>query len=214
MLSPAWLFVAVIAHVCHSSRGFECWDSSICANMSNKQRLLECIQTCLSEMEKENPQITDVNDVDVPPGLEQNDLTSEDRTLKAVRPDRRSYSMEHFRWGKPAGRKRRPVKVFTSSLEGGGSFEGSFPLQPRRRQLMAYEKRKKDAHRGQRSKSTYNQQERKDGTYRMSHFRWGSPPATKRNGNFLPQWQEEKPQGPLTKLLRNLTRKNVARIGA
>ncbi|XP_030921715.1 pro-opiomelanocortin, partial [Geospiza fortis] len=25
---------------------------------------------------------------------------------------KRSYSMEHFRWGKPVGRKRRPVKVY------------------------------------------------------------------------------------------------------
>uniref|UniRef100_A0A8C9UIJ1 Proopiomelanocortin n=1 Tax=Serinus canaria TaxID=9135 RepID=A0A8C9UIJ1_SERCA len=30
---------------------------------------------------------------------------------------RRSYSMEHFRWGKPVGRKRRPVKVYPNGAE-------------------------------------------------------------------------------------------------
>nr|P01197.1 RecName: Full=Pro-opiomelanocortin; Short=POMC; AltName: Full=Corticotropin-lipotropin; Contains: RecName: Full=Corticotropin; AltName: Full=Adrenocorticotropic hormone; Short=ACTH; Contains: RecName: Full=Melanocyte-stimulating hormone alpha; Short=Alpha-MSH; AltName: Full=Melanotropin alpha; Contains: RecName: Full=Corticotropin-like intermediary peptide; Short=CLIP [Squalus acanthias] len=28
-----------------------------------------------------------------------------------------SYSMEHFRWGKPMGRKRRPIKVYPNSFE-------------------------------------------------------------------------------------------------
>ncbi|XP_020775612.1 pro-opiomelanocortin-like [Boleophthalmus pectinirostris] len=219
MLSLSWLLVAVLAHVCHSSRGSECWESSICANLSNKQRILECIQVCMSELHSESPQSADVDDADAPLGL-QNDLTSEDRTLKAVRTDsrsneRRSYSMEHFRWGKPSGRKRRPVKVFASSLEGGGSTEGVSPLQAQRRHLRAYEKRNGDAQEGLRTKSsytTYSQQERKDGTYRMSHFRWGSPPATKRNGNFMKQWQEEKPQSPLTKLLRNFMGKDVERM--
>ncbi|KAK7907816.1 hypothetical protein WMY93_016428 [Mugilogobius chulae] len=182
MLSSSWFFMAVIAHVCHSSSGSECWDSPICANLSNKQRILECIQMCMTEAQNETPQTPDVDDADLPPGHVQNDLTSEDQTMKSVRLrpnshsyERRSYSMEHFRWGKPSGRKRRPVKVFGSSLEGGGSIEGAFPLQARRRQLMGYDKRNKDAQRGARAKSaytTYSQQERKDGTYRMSHFRW------------------------------------------
>ncbi|RLV61963.1 hypothetical protein DV515_00019834, partial [Chloebia gouldiae] len=30
---------------------------------------------------------------------------------------KRSYSMEHFRWGKPVGRKRRPVKVYPNGAE-------------------------------------------------------------------------------------------------
>ncbi|XP_063037617.1 pro-opiomelanocortin [Melospiza melodia melodia] len=29
---------------------------------------------------------------------------------------KRSYSMEHFRWGKPVGRKRRPVKVYPNGV--------------------------------------------------------------------------------------------------
>lgn len=206
MVSPSWLLVALIAHMCHSSRGSRCWDSPLCANLSNKQRILECIRMCMSAVPNESPQIPDVNEAEDPLGLVQNGLTSEDRSRSD---ERRSYSMEHFRWGKPSGRKRRPVKVFSSSLEGEGSSEGKLPLRARRR-LEA--KRSGDTPPGSRSKTSftsYSKQERKDGTYRMSHFRWGSPPATKRNGNFLRQWQEERPQSPLSKLLRNFMRNDI-----
>ncbi|KAM3653980.1 pro-opiomelanocortin-like [Ammospiza maritima maritima] len=40
----------------------------------------------------------------------------EGSTLRA-KDGKRSYSMEHFRWGKPVGRKRRPVKVFPNEEE-------------------------------------------------------------------------------------------------
>ncbi|CAL1586447.1 unnamed protein product [Knipowitschia caucasica] len=207
MWSSSWFFVAVMAHVCHCSRVSECWHSSICSNLSNKQHVLACIQLCVSEMQNESPHSMPVQDTDP----EQNELTSD------IRPDshdRRSYSMEHFRWGKPPGRKRRPVKVFSSFAEVGGSSEGAGPIHLQRRQLMAYDKRNKDMQRKLRSKaSSHNQaQERKDGTYRMSHFRWGSPPANKRNGNSLQPWQET-PQNPLSKLLRNLMGKNVKMAG-
>lgn len=196
-----------MAHMCHSSRGSKCWDSPICANLSNKNRILECIQMCMSAMQNDSPEITNVNDVDDPLGLVQNGLTPEDRSHSN---ERRSYSMEHFRWGKPSGRKRRPVKVF-SSLEGEGSSEGTLPRRARRRLGV---KRNGDAP-SSRSKTpyaSYSKQERKDGTYRMSHFRWGSPPATKRNGNFLKQWSDERPQTPLSKLLRNLMGKDIERM--
>ena len=142
--------------------------------------------------------------------------------LKARSNERRSYSMEHFRWGKPSGRKRRPVKVFASSLEGGGSSEGSFRA---RRQLSGNEDEAKgdpsqEGHQNQglpRSKASAKMQialtpqNRKDGTYRMNHFRWGNPPASKRNGSFMKPW-EEKPQGQLAKLFRNIIFKDVQRI--
>ncbi|XP_029966972.1 pro-opiomelanocortin-like isoform X2 [Salarias fasciatus] len=129
--------------------------------------------------------------------------------------ERRSYSMEHFRWGKPPGRKRRPVKVFASSLEGGGSPEVAFPVQVRR-QLRAddsdeaREAAQAGSRAGAKSQVPLNLQQRKDGTYRMSHFRWGSPPASKRNGVFARPW-EEKPQG-LAKIIRNIIVKDVQRI--
>lgn len=208
MVSPSWLLVALMAHMCHSSRGSKCWDSPMCGNLSNKHRILECIQMCMSVMQKESPHTIDVNDADDSLGLVQSSLTSEDRSHST---ERRSYSMEHFRWGKPSGRKRKPVKVFSSSLEGEGSSEGTFPLRTRRR-LEA--KRNGDAPPGSRSKTSYtsySKQERKDGTYRMSHFRWGSPPATKRNSN-VQQWQDERPQTPLSKLLRNFMGKDIEKM--
>ncbi|NWH84212.1 COLI1 protein, partial [Aegithalos caudatus] len=36
---------------------------------------------------------------------------------EAGKDGKRSYSMEHFRWGKPVGRKRRPVKVYPNGAE-------------------------------------------------------------------------------------------------
>ncbi|XP_009581454.1 PREDICTED: pro-opiomelanocortin [Fulmarus glacialis] len=43
---------------------------------------------------------------------------------------KRSYSMEHFRWGKPVGRKRRPIKVYPNGVE--EESAESFPLEFRR----------------------------------------------------------------------------------
>lgn len=136
--------------------------------------------------------------------------------LKARSDERRSYSMEHFRWGKPSGRKRRPVKVFASSLEGGSSSEGRFPFQARRQLSSSEDEAEGDIDGGSnenqgllrardssKSQNPLSLQERKDRTYKMSHFRWGSPPASKRNGGFMKPW-EEKPQGQLAKFFRNI----------
>lgn len=138
--------------------------------------------------------------------------------LKAHSNGRRSYSMEHFRWGKPPGRKRRPVKVFASSLEGGGASEGSFPPLAHRQWS------KNEAKRDLNQESPQNQlkrvgvkskthvalglQDRKAGTYRMSHFRWGSPAASKRNDGFMKLWQEK----PRVNVLRNNIVEDVQRI--
>lgn len=127
---------------------------------------------------------------------------------------RRSYSMEHFRWGKPSGRKRRPVKVFTSS-EGGSSSEGSFILTARRQRSSNEDEAKGDLNTENQnqgllktrvsSKSNVqpSQQERKNATYRMNHFRWGSPNVSKRNGSFMKTWRR-RPLRQLAKLLRNI----------
>ncbi|KAJ3583745.1 hypothetical protein NHX12_015618 [Muraenolepis orangiensis] len=87
--------------------------------------------------------------------------------------------MEHFRWGKPVGRKRRPIKVMASS-----SSEGEM-----RRELgeEAPEEVKKDG-------------------YTMKHFRWGSPPATKRYGGFMKSWDQSSHK-PLITLFKNVMNK-------
>lgn len=115
--------------------------------------------------------------------------------------ERRSYSMEHFRWGKPPGRKRRPVKVFASSQEGGDSAEVFFPRQARRQRSSNRDVLGQPRRRGSsRSSMQLNQQGGKNGTYQMSHFRWGSPNVSKRNNkSHLRQ---------LAKLFRNILDKN------
>ncbi|XP_078130123.1 pro-opiomelanocortin-like [Sander vitreus] len=233
MVCQWWLLVVVMAYVCHPGFGSVCWESSICNDLRNKGRILDCIQLCMSVIRMKLPQFSalaqkvnnDDDDDDLILSIILATLVSENKItetdLKAHSDERRSYSMEHFRWGKPSGRKRRPVKVFASYLEGGGSSEGSF-LPQARRQLNSYEdevklngKSQNQAVRRARVSSLshvpLSSHERKDGTYRMSHFRWGSPPASKRNGSFMKPW-EKKPQGQLAKLFRNNIVKNVQKI--
>ncbi|XP_040920267.1 pro-opiomelanocortin-like [Toxotes jaculatrix] len=264
MVSLCWLLV-VMTYACVPGFGSVCWNSSICKDLSNKGRILDCIHLCMSVIQTE---LTDFKALDLKSNDASDDLllsiilanlaSSEDKIsdsdlkahsderrsysmehfrwgkpsgdkipepkLRAHSDERRSYSMEHFRWGKPSGRKRRPIKVFASSLEGGVSSEGSFPPRARR-QLSSNEDEAKgdlnqESHRKEgfpkarvssKSHVLLNPQDRKDGTYRMSHFRWGNPPASKRNGSFMKPW-EEKPQGQLAKLFRNIIVKDVQRI--
>ncbi|XP_030577515.1 pro-opiomelanocortin-like [Archocentrus centrarchus] len=277
MVCLCWLLVVVMAFVCIP--GFEsvCWDNSICKDLSSKARILDCIHLCMSVIQTEIPELSalapNVNsdaDADDNGGGDDFDddnlllriilatLASDDKMpesdlkarsderrsytmehfrwgkpsglkmreskLRARSNERRSYSMEHFRWGKPSGRKRRPVKVFASSLEGGSSSEGRFPFQTRRQLSSSEDGAEGDVDGGSNENqgwlrardSTKSQiplslQERKDRTYKMSHFRWGSPPASKRNGGFVKLW-EENPQGQLAKFFRNILVKDVERI--
>lgn len=108
-------------------------------------------------------------------------LGPEDRNT-ANNEERRSYSMEHFRWGKPPGRKRRPIKVFASSQEGGDSSELFSPPQARRQRSSNREEQGRPRRRASsRTPAQLNQQGGKNGTYQMNHFRWGSPNVSKRN---------------------------------
>ncbi|KAL3052517.1 hypothetical protein OYC64_005122 [Pagothenia borchgrevinki] len=229
MVCLCWLFVVVMAYVCVPGFGSKCWESSICNDLSSKGRILDCIHLCMSVIQTElplSPLALKVNyDDDLLLSIILATLVSEDKIpgsyLKDHSDERRSYSMEHFRWGKPTGRKRRPVKVFASSLEGGGSSGGSFPRHVRR-DLSGNE----DEMRGQLNgggqiqvlpkarvspeSQALGPQERKDGTYRMSHFRWGSP-TSKRNGSLKKQWGG-KSRRQLTKLFKNIMVKDVQRI--
>lgn len=195
----------------------------------------DCIPLCMSGIEPELPNLSALalkanSDDDLLLSILQTTLDPENKIsesdLKAQNERRRSYSMEHFRWGKPPGRKRRPVKVFASSLEGGGSSEGSF-LPQSRRQLNSVEDEAKedlnmDSSQNQgllravvnsKSHVQLSPQQRKDGTYKMSHFRWGTPPVSKRNGKFMKTW-EEKPLRQLAKLFRNILVKDLHRMVA
>ncbi|KAM7365815.1 hypothetical protein PAMP_016720 [Pampus punctatissimus] len=121
--------------------------------------------------------------------------------------------MEHFRWGKPVGRKRRPVKVYTSNGVEEESAE-VFPGEIRRRELAnelvaAAEEEDEEKSREMMEEEQQQQllQEKKDGSYKMKHFRWSGPPASKRYGGFMKSW-DERSQRPLLTLFKNVINKD------
>lgn len=126
--------------------------------------------------------------------------------------------MEHFRWGKPVGRKRRPVKVYTSNGVEEESAE-VFPGEMRRRELAnellaaaAAVEEEENAKEMMQEAAEEEQlaggvQEKKDGPYKMKHFRWSGPLASKRYGGFMKSW-DERSQRPLLTLFKNVINKD------
>uniref|UniRef100_A0A0F8BXH8 Pro-opiomelanocortin n=1 Tax=Larimichthys crocea TaxID=215358 RepID=A0A0F8BXH8_LARCR len=178
----------------------------------------ECIQLCRSDLNAEMPAIPgDAHLQPVPPPepdyLPPLSLLSSSSSSPQAK---RSYSMEHFRWGKPVGRKRRPVKVYTSNGVEEESAE-VFPGEMRRRELasniiaseseeMAQEMAQEEAEE-EREHLPGDVHEKKDGTYKMKHFRWSGPPASKRYGGFMKSW-DERSQRPLLTLFKNVINKD------
>lgn len=111
--------------------------------------------------------------------------------------------MQHFRWGKPVGRKRRPVKVYTSN----GVEEESAEVYPEREM-----RRELDNNIAVLEDEEQEKQEllprKKDGSYKMKHFRWSGPAASKRYGGFMKSWDERSPR-PLLTLFRNVINKDT-----
>lgn len=134
------------------------------------------------------------------------------------REGKRSYSMEHFRWGKPVGKKRRPVKVYPNGAE--EEAAEAFPVEfKRERPEPALGRPEGEAGPadpeygpGAPGAEAGAQQALKKGVgpYRMEHFRWGSPPKDKRYGGFM---SSEKSQTPLVTLFKNAIIKNAHRKG-
>lgn len=124
--------------------------------------------------------------------------------LSGTRPQRSEerppYAMEHFRWGKPTSRKRRPVKVHTAvstdDEEGheDPSMETPF-LMLKRRQLESGEEPEQEKN------------VKSNAKYRITHFRWSVPPTTKRYGGFMKPWSGQSHK-PLLTLFRNIIVKN------
>ncbi|KAM4694997.1 pro-opiomelanocortin [Discoglossus pictus] len=117
---------------------------------------------------------------------------------------KRSYSMEHFRWGKPVGRKRRPVKVYPNGVEEESS-EG-YPMDLRRELSLDLDYPEIDSDEDWEDNEMLSIPNKKNGNYRMHHFRWGSPPKDKRYGGFM---TSERSQTPLMTLFKNAIIKNA-----
>lgn len=124
------------------------------------------------------------------------------------REGKRSYSMEHFRWGKPVGKKRRPVKVYPNGAE--DESTEALPMEF---------KRELAGERPEPALSPEGPADRRyrlvavaedEGPYKMEHFRWGSPPRDKRYGGFM---SSEKSQTPLVTLFKNAIIRNAHKKG-
>ncbi|KAL7871562.1 hypothetical protein SRHO_G00065450 [Serrasalmus rhombeus] len=207
----SWLCAAVVLCACRSGADGQCWDTVDCTNLGSEEKIVECIWQCRSKQlvfdaknvltNQEQSTVEEEKD-----SLSLGVLTAslpQDDVLQAKRSstgplrtnERRSYSMEHFRWGKPTGRKRRPIKIHTgSSVEEESSAEQSMETQ-RRRQLDS-----NDEGAPSQKKNTKSTEK-----YRMMHFRWSTPPAAKRYGGFMKLWSEPSNK-PLITLLRNIVK--------
>ncbi|NXS98233.1 COLI1 protein, partial [Jacana jacana] len=117
---------------------------------------------------------------------------------------KRSYSMEHFRWGKPVGRKRRPIKVYPNGVE--EESAENYPLEFRRELGLGgtEEEEEEEEEEGQ------EEEKKAGGSYRMRHFRWHAPLKDKRYGGFM---TSEHGQTPLVTLFKNAIIKSAYKKG-
>ncbi|KAM7375559.1 hypothetical protein PAMA_014595 [Pampus argenteus] len=196
-MCPVWLLVAVV--IVGGSRGAvsQSWDHPSCQKLNSDSTMMECIQLC---HHLQSPPPSDSSSSFILP------------SSSSAPHAKRSYSMEHFRWGKPVGRKRRPVKVYTSNGVEEESAE-VFPGEIRRRELAnelvaaTEEEEEKSQEMMEEEEQQQLLQEKKDASYKMKHFRWSGPPASKRYGGFMKSW-DERSQRPLITLFKNVINKD------
>uniref|UniRef100_A0A3Q2PX36 Proopiomelanocortin a n=1 Tax=Fundulus heteroclitus TaxID=8078 RepID=A0A3Q2PX36_FUNHE len=164
-MCPVWLLVAAV--VVGGARGAvsQCWEHPSCQDLNTESSMMECIHACRSDLTAETPIVPGEAHLQPPPPP-----SEASSFMSSSPPAKRSYSMEHFRWGKPVGRKRRPVKVYTNN----GVQEESAEVAQEVMEEASEE----------RQQLLGGLQEKKDGSYKMKHFRWGGPPAGKRYGGF------------------------------
>lgn len=214
----------------------------VTTNQRNSFPGQECIQLCHADLTAETPIFPGDNHLQALPPP---DSASSFIQVSSPQEAKRSYSMEHFRWGKPVGRKRRPVKVYTSNGVEEESAEVSPGEMKKRRELTnelllaaaaTAEQQEEEAeekeremvqevqkvmeeaeHQQQQQQQLQLQQrqqvlsdayQKKDGPYKMKHFRWSGPPATKRYGGFMKSW-DERSQRPLLTLFKNVINKDT-----
>lgn len=210
-MCPVWLLVALgVAGVARGAVS-QCLDHPSCQEVNSESSMMECIRLCRSDLTAETPAIPGNAHLQPPPPSDPEALPPLSLLSSSSSPQaKRSYSMEHFRWGKPVGRKRRPIKVYTSNGVEEESAE-VFPGEMRRRELASElmedeEKLREVAEEEEQERLPGDVHEKKDGTYKMKHFRWSGPPASKRYGGFMKSW-DERSQRPLLTLFKNVINK-------
>ncbi|KAF4099810.1 proopiomelanocortin b [Onychostoma macrolepis] len=200
MLCPSWLLAAAV--LCFHSPYVDgrCLDLIDCMGLKTNEQKWQCIRQCrssnygrVSSSEQQNRE-EELEEESLSLGLLLSALSPDSTELRDAtgeaphNDERRSYSMEHFRWGKPMGRKRRPVKVFTSSALEEEPEESAESVRVERGQSSTLDVQ-------QRNNAKSN------GKYRMTHFRWNAPPD-KRYGGFMRPYSDQSHK-PLLKLIRN-----------
>ncbi|XP_076843887.1 proopiomelanocortin a [Brachyhypopomus gauderio] len=204
---PVWLLPLAVLSAAVSEVRPQCWENPHCRDLGSEESILDCIKLCRSDLTAESPFYpgdghlqaflepipNNVPVVTISPTEQEASESGSQQEAK------RSYSMEHFRWGKPVGRKRRPIKVYTNGAE----EESAEALPTEMRRELANNEVIYPL-----EGSTFHHQEKKDGTYKMNHFRWSGPPANKRYGGFMKSW-DERSQKPLLTLIKNVINKDV-----
>ncbi|XP_030597253.1 pro-opiomelanocortin-like [Archocentrus centrarchus] len=196
-MCPVLLLVAVVVVGVVRGAG-QCWDHPVCQQVNSERSMTECIQLCHFEN----------NDKPIIPGDAH--LQPPPSSFFSSPQAKRSYSMEHFRWGKPVGRKRRPIKIYTTN---GMEDESAdlFPSEMRKRELareMMMEENEERVEEVGQEALPGDSHEKNDEMYKMKHFRWGSLPASKRYGGFMKSW-DERSQRPLITLFKNVINKDA-----
>ncbi|KAM6903280.1 proopiomelanocortin a [Lycodopsis pacificus] len=227
----AWLLVAVVVVGVARGDASQCWEHPSCQDVNSETSMMECIKHCRSDLTAEVPVIPGAAHLQPPPPPAPPSDPESPPPLSFLSPSssfsfpsspqaKRSYSMEHFRWGKPVGRKRRPVKVYASNGVEEESAE-LFPGEMRRRELTGKMMMMEDEQKAQEVTEEEEEEqeqlpgdfhEKKDSTYKMKHFRWSGPPASKRYGGFMKSW-DERSQRPLLTLFKNVINKDGAQEG-
>ncbi|XP_061889921.1 pro-opiomelanocortin-like [Entelurus aequoreus] len=168
MVPPCWVSIALMVCISTPVFGSEC---SICKNLSNKGRILDCIELCRSASQTERPDLSTLV-VNVSDDNQLLPNSSRDRTKhktpasKASKDKRRSYLIEHFRWSKPSRNKSQEARLVTK-----GNKRSSYSMEhfrwgkPPRNMTPGL----KLGHKGS-----------KRSPYAMEHFRWGKPSGRKR----------------------------------
>ncbi|XP_023662648.1 pro-opiomelanocortin-like isoform X2 [Paramormyrops kingsleyae] len=184
MRRGAWALLLGVICGCNPAECGQCVDQASCRG----GRVLECAQMCKSGLAaKVDSSFAKKPFHTSPPGGDTNGpvRTLDSMSLDEPGPkgnegplaheDKRSYPMEHFRWGKPGGRKRRPVKVYSNGME--EDLSEAFPTDMRRQVP------EEPDYTLEGDQELVNQ--KNDGSYEMNHFRWSGPPASKHYSGFM-----------------------------
>ncbi|XP_075900022.1 pro-opiomelanocortin A-like [Nelusetta ayraudi] len=178
-MSPILLLVALMGVGVVTGATGQCLQPSRCAEVDSECRLMECFSFFHSAKS------TPTHLLSTSPPLLLLPLPPSISPSAGARMP--SYSLEHFRWGKPVGRKRHPIGIFPREVDGEWEEDGTAG-QTRRREADQQQE---------------EEQLSKNREGRRVQLRWSPLLASKRYGGFM-KGGDERSQRPLITLFRNV----------